>query len=318
MMFPPEIIRIICRYNYRIESYRRIDKNWNQSLSDKEIQETHGLENTGQLKFVGMRTKSLQLFDRAPTQLTPNLKHLQIISNSNWSDIFNQPLNHLESLFVEDTIYSMNNLSNPQCLKQLILYNIRIPPERIPRISHMVNLETLTLDFRVFQGEIDAEELANCSNLKYLSLCHVNFTNDITWLAHLTKLEDLNISKCFGIGDSIAWLSSCIRLKSLSLSYLHINNVHGIHTLKQLKFLELSDLQHVNDITRVSHLHGLQEFTIRNLGENIDYTPITTLKKLKFINVYPIPPILKRFAKKKNIGIGQIARGHRHIVVEIS
>jgi Leucine-rich repeat (LRR) protein len=137
-------------------------------------------------------------------------------------------------------------------------------------------LEDLT-EFSAEQGGIvNITGLEHCTNLRSLDLSLNHIISDISPLASLTSLIELNLGSN-EIGD-ISLLASFINLTLLDLGYNQIGDISPLANLTSLTSLSLSD----NQISDISPLANLTSLTELDLGANpiSDISPLASLTSL--------------------------------------
>ena len=131
--------------------------------------------------------------------------------------------------------------------------------------------------------------LEHATNLEDLALPHNSFS-DISPIASLTKLTDLNLWGCRNIED-ITPLAHLRNLRILVLVRSQVSDLSPLSGLIKLNWLQL----HVNQIVDFSPLSNLVNLDLlwiyRNLGD--DYTPLEglTLTDFRYDEVCDMPPV---------------------------
>jgi Leucine-rich repeat (LRR) protein len=129
----------------------------------------------------------------------------------------------------------------------------------ITGLEHCTNLRSLDLSLNHIISDISP--LAGLTSLIELNLWH-NQISDISPLASLTSLIELNLGSN-EIGD-ISLLASLTNLTLLDLGYNQIGDISPLANLTSLTSLSLSDNQ-ISDISPLANLTGLTEL---ELGAN--------------------------------------------------
>ena len=136
--------------------------------------------------------------------------------------------------------------------------------------------------------------LEHATQLKELTLQENYWIDDITFLAQLTQLEDLNLS-INRIGD-ITPLAQLTKLTKLELWDNQISDITPLAQLTKLTYLSLSD----NRISDITPLAQLTKLTYLSLSDNriSDITPLAQLTKLETLylsenQISDITPIAK-------------------------
>ncbi|KAL8227307.1 hypothetical protein R6Q57_017139 [Mikania cordata] len=107
-------------------------------------------------------------------------------------------------------------LSNLSHLNHLDLSNNSFNGTIPVFIGSMAQLRHLNLDFNDFTGIIPSE-LGNLTNLQKLSLRYIGscMVDNLDWLSHLSKLEDLDMSGTY-LGKADKWVNVILTLQKLS------------------------------------------------------------------------------------------------------
>jgi Leucine-rich repeat (LRR) protein len=143
----------------------------------------------------------------------------------------------------------------------------------ITGLQHCTNLRSLDLSWNHIISDISP--LAGLTSLIELNLW-LNQISDISPLASLTSLIELNLGSN-EIGD-ISLLASFINLTLLDLGYNQIGDISPLANLTSLTSLILSD----NQISDISPLANLTSLTELDLGANpiSDISPLASLTSL--------------------------------------
>jgi Leucine-rich repeat (LRR) protein len=156
----------------------------------------------------------------------------------------------------------------------------------ITGLEHCTNLRSLDLSLNHVISDISP--LAGLTSLIELNLWH-NQISDISPLASLTKLTALDLSGN-EIGD-ISLLASFTKLTALGLSDNEIGDISPLASLTSLISLSLGS----NEISDISPLANLTSLTELDLGDNpiSDISPLASLTSLTELNLggYPIGDI---------------------------
>jgi hypothetical protein len=148
----------------------------------------------------------------------------------------------------------------------------------ITGLQHCTNLRSLDLSWNHIISDISP--LAGLTSLIELNLW-LNQISDISPLASLTSLIELNLGSN-EIGD-ISLLASFINLTLLDLGYNQIGDISPLANLTSLTSLSLSD----NQISDISPLANLTSLTELDLGANpiSDISPLASLTSLIELNL---------------------------------
>ena len=142
-------------------------------------------------------------------------------------------------------------------------------------------------------GDSDVASLSGleyATNLEDLALPHNSFS-DISPIADLTKLTDLNLWGCRNIKD-ITPLAHLRNLRILVLVRTQVSDLRPLTGLTKLNWLQL----HVNQIADYSPLSNLVNLDLlwiyNNLGD--DFTPLQglTLTDFRYDEVCDMPPVM--------------------------
>ena len=127
----------------------------------------------------------------------------------------------------------------------------------------------------------DLTGLEYAINLEDLSLGTVGMVSDLTPLANLTSLRNLNVARN-QISD-IRPLAGLIGLTRLNLRNNHIRDLNPLAGLIELTFLNLRN-NHIRDL---NPLAGLIELTFLNLRDNriSDFSPLANLVNLEELRI---------------------------------
>ncbi|KAL0216859.1 hypothetical protein RCL1_007342 [Eukaryota sp. TZLM3-RCL] len=230
-------------------------------------------------------------------------------------------LTALESLFLNDNyVFDLWPLNNLTKLSTLDLRKTLLPREHQQEITNSSEIKTLinsfehgvALDFSNHYNTIDISVYSHCSRLKSLNLVNKTVRN-LSEISKLTNLETLELSNvklpapygcCEQITD-ISFLSSCIKLRSLSLDGSKVTDLGPLSSLSDLSHVSLNRTE-VSDITPLvssshvkslslnkslfSHLSQLSNFKqLESLSLNYnnitDISPLSSLKNLKVLSL---------------------------------
>jgi len=104
-------------------------------------------------------------------------------------------------------------------------------------------------------------QMTNVKSIKSLSLSFSPSSSTVLDFSSFAHVESLNFSHCKGlVGDSLASLFACGRLKMLNLGYCEsLESIDHVNNLKQLRLLLLSGCKSLRDITAISGCEKLEE-----------------------------------------------------------
>lgn len=100
-------------------------------------------------------------------------------------------------------------------------------------------------------------------------------------LAELTELEDVTLHSI--TTNDLDFLTPLKNLWSLDIKLGGARNLSALSNTKNLKYLELRQIQGLQDITIISTLHGLQYFSLQSLPQVNEIPPLEKLHGLKRI-----------------------------------
>jgi Leucine-rich repeat (LRR) protein len=117
-------------------------------------------------------------------------------------------------------------------------------------------------------------KLSNCTGIRNLSP-----------LARLIRLEDLDFSGCFGITD-LSPLRGLVRLNTLKLSNcIGIRNLSPLARLTMLEDLDLSGCSGITNVSSLEGLIGLIELDISGCSGITDFSALSGLENLCYLNL---------------------------------
>lgn len=140
-----------------------------------------------------------------------------------------QKFNHLERIISPYSKRFVNLFHRPK-LKTLMLENFNELNFVFPENNV---LETLSIDK---SKACDWKTLKNFKNLKSLYLVSIQTLVDISWINHLSRLNDLELSKCKHIDNCIEDIAQIKTLETHYLSYM--GDFETLQPLKKLKHLQ--------------------------------------------------------------------------------
>jgi len=152
----------------------------------------------------------------------------------------------------------------------------------ITGLEHCTNLRSLDLSFNHIISDISP--LAGLTSLIELNLWH-NQISDISPLASLTSLIELNLGSN-EIGD-ISLLASLTNLTLLDLGYNRIGDILPLANLTSLTSLSLSDNQ-ISDISPLANLTSLTELALGatlEANQISDISPLASLTSLTLLDL---------------------------------
>lgn len=160
-------------------------------------------------------------------------------------------------------------LKQNQSITHLFLPAVGIDEEGIKNLSELRNLETLWVSSASNSPLTDRalEYISNMSNLKELTICGVNFTDEgIRSLSRLQNLEKLFIgnapkltNKCL---ESIAKLRNIRNLSLPQESNVTIGGLKSLNSLENLQRLNIYRIHQDNSDMDISGLKNLNELAI--------------------------------------------------------
>ncbi|KAL0224641.1 hypothetical protein RCL1_002553 [Eukaryota sp. TZLM3-RCL] len=221
----------------------------------------------------------------------------------------------LESLSVYNTkVFDLWTLRYLSKLSTLDVRETLLPREHQRKLTDSYDIKALInsfehgvfdLDFSNFSYVVDLSLYSHCSRLKSLNWSHKRVGN-IFELSKFTNLENLDLSNAKLPNNhkitGISFLSSCFKLKSLSLdgsnvtdlsplfllsnnlkslslNYTPFTNLRQFSNFKQLEFLSL-DCSNITDISPLSSLQNLRILSMFN-NKISDLSPLSCLKFLE-------------------------------------
>ncbi len=237
-------------------------------ISKKQLSELTEYQLPGQIGI-----KSLKGLEYAT-----GLKVLNLSTNYKIKDI--SPLSKLTKL--EVLYISSNGVSNLKPLEKLTqLTELNIFRNRISNIkplAKLTNLKKLSIGRNPIS---DLTPLKNLKNLKSLSLVEIKELRDITPIAGLTQLTNLDLDTIH-IDD----LAPLAELKNLTKLNLNDNYITDISALSELTNLTVLRLYH-NLVKDISPLEGLTNLTYLLLHGSInDISALSGMTKLDTLTLY--------------------------------
>jgi len=154
--------------------------------------------------------------------------------------------------------------------------------------------------------------------LKKLDLRKTNIS-DLSVIATLENLEELNLSGCKNIKD-FSPLSNLKKLKVLDISETEISDLSPIAELTNLETLNLEGCKNIKDLSPLKHLKKLKALDLTAVGA-VDLSPLTELENLEwldlsyteqFIDITPVIELAKRYRRLKYVNLIEtgIPRAH--------
>ena len=232
-----------------------------------------------------------EITDMTPLIGLKNLTELYIADNP-FHDF--SPLLELEEVELDIEISEGFNvvveIPDPN-LRQLIRETLSLP-EAVPLTQQQI-LRLTRLDADGDRGIADLVGLEYATNLKSLGL-YRNPIGDISLLAHLTKLEGVNLTGCHIV--DLSPLRNLNNLRGLFLGYNKISDVSPLAELTNLTFLHLQSNQIV-DFSPLANLVSPQELWI-NHNFGTDISPLAHLNLADFrydevCDIESLPPLVK-------------------------
>ena len=148
----------------------------------------------------------------------------------------------------------------------------------ITGLEFAVNLEELNISGNPISG---FSPLAGCTNLIRLFAWDTPNISDISPLANLTKLEQLEVT-----GSDVHDISSLVRLTNLRVLQFYSSDISDISPLSGMTKLEKVRFRHsdVEDITPLANLIHLEWLDLHSNDNLVDISPLRNLTKLKFLS----------------------------------
>ncbi|KAL0228208.1 hypothetical protein RCL1_004351 [Eukaryota sp. TZLM3-RCL] len=207
-----------------------------------------------------------------PLCLLEMLVHLSL-DNCKVTDITPlSSLNQLRNLSLKNTdVFDLWPLKNLTKLSTLDVRETLLPRNRQKLLTNSSEIKTLInsfqhgvcrLDFSNFNCTVNLSLYSHCSSLKSLKLSYKSVEN-IYEISKFTNLETLDLSNVKLPGNykitDISFLSSCMKLKSLSLDGSQVTDLSPLSFLFELKCLSLLytgvlDLWPLKNLTKLSTL----------------------------------------------------------------
>ena len=146
------------------------------------------------------------------------------------------------------------------------------------------NLESLTLQNTDVD---DLSVLSEMQSLKKLVITSNDYLRDLSPIASLTGLREINLGGQFTPIEDLTLFSGMTELESLRASPLISTDLSPIANLKKLKTLILANLGLSEGFSDISVLAGLKELELINLGGTFsDISPLAELHELKDLVIY--------------------------------
>jgi hypothetical protein len=213
---------------------------------------------TKTLPTLGRYTRSLNLYDTGVSDITPlrKCKNLEVLNLSHTKVPNLDTLQHLTSL---KKLYaeSVNGLPKPG---------------------------------RAKRGE---------------KIDYAKYVDQFQAIGKLTKLRVLNLSGNNSRTTDISWLASLVDLQELNLSNTCVSDVNVISNMKNLNTLNLSNNRYLNSIDALKDLTKLKEVNLSHCENDIDVTPIRHVHILHIAGCSE--DNIKQIAKFKNLHMLNIA-----------
>lgn len=136
----------------------------------------------------------------------------------------------------------------------------------------------------------DINKIAAMQDLLSLSIGVSGSDIDLSPLANLTKLQELDIFFVTGADDvDLNYLAGCKSLESVNIKGGHIRNAEGLSELTHIHLLELLDTQPettpaMQDLNKLSKLTGLESVELRFVHVE-DISPLAQLPNLQWIRL---------------------------------
>ncbi|MFS1132862.1 leucine-rich repeat domain-containing protein [Enterococcus hirae] len=174
-------------------------------------------------------------------------------------------------------ISTMDLIPDPK-LKESINKQLGKSPDYNPQKQELQQMTSLHVPF---SGITNLEGLEYCTNLEVLDLNGDQFS-DITPIANLTKMKNLNIANNKSLSD-ISSLKNLTALENLDADYSNISDLTALSNMTQLKVLHIP----FNPLKSLKGLENCKELTGLDLNgdQYSDITPIANLTKLKTLGI---------------------------------
>lgn len=154
----------------------------------------------------------------------------------------------------------------------------------INSIENLDGLEELPNLERLFIRNIDNNKLKAIGKCKNLNTLEINGDiNDITFLNELNNLEYLGLQENRNLTD-ISALASMEKLKELDLIKTGVYDISALKNLKRLTKIILNDTN-IEDVSALANLPNLKSIFLANTKVK-DISMLADLPKLEMLNVY--------------------------------
>jgi internalin A len=198
-------------------------------------------------------------------------------------------LRNLETLSLCDTNLTdsgLRQLKNLTRLKYLNLSYLQTSSQGLESLQFLTKLETLKLQGTGVQGGL--KHIQGLRNLKQLSLVfcvEINNKDDVTALAKITSLRDLNLGHTKISSEHCNKLIQLVNLEVLDLGFTEAGDIGKL--LSELKSLRELNFERVNlsanTLKSLGSLKNLEVLCLR--GTNVGNTAMLSISKLKNIKV---------------------------------
>ena len=240
-----------------------------------------------------LRLDKNAITDVAPLVGLTNLKGLRIDENPIYDF---GPLLQLEEVELDTEIDEKLNrvVEVPDPNLKRAIRDVLALPDGVPltqlQMQRLTRLRVESPDLRDLTG------LEHAINLEDLSLGTVGMVSDLTPLANLTSLRNLNVARN-QISD-IRPLAGLIGLTHLNLRNNHIRDLNPLAGLIELTFLSVRD-NRISDFSPLANLVNLEELRINdNFGVDISplaYLNLTDFRYDQICDTEPLlPPVRER------------------------
>jgi len=169
---------------------------------------------------------------------------------------------------------AMSEIGNLSALYSLVLWGTNVADAWLPHLTGLTGLGTLDLGYQPLRDDEDGP-ITDAG---------------LPCLAHLTQLNDLNLSHT-GVTDAgLSHLAGLTRLGTLGLGYTHVTDfgLPYLASLTRLRMLDLSNCQQVTDMG-LQYVTGLRQLDILSLSytqvTDAGLTHLTALPQLRILDL---------------------------------
>ncbi len=135
--------------------------------------------------------------------------------------------------------------------------------EDITPIAGMVNLQTLEIWGTSVVNLSGLEQLVNLRNFSYGKSEKPDIAVEYSVLAHMTKLEQLNLTRA-GTTDDLSALTNLTQMRVLSLPPMEDFNLQWVENMHDLEKLSIDVEDHpLDDLTPLENMDNLTRFSVR-------------------------------------------------------